>query len=156
MRMPFGKYKDHYVAEVVVKYADYVRYCFEVKNPDHQMSLVVDKMKRLIIIFDEKPITRNCMTDGCRNKATKLFANCNIEEVFVSCWCNHCDPYESDEIGEYFKEIWTYSDAAHFVRDHYNYRPYYLGAIIRSLSKAKGLNRNASGEECRLFFKRVN
>ena len=114
MLVTFGKHQGKTVESLILKEPDYIKWVLEQASPSGGLARVQTEALRLIGIFDQKPITRDCMGHGCKRPAVRFTAYArNSADLYP--WCATCDPYQAGAIGGKLTEIKTYRDAIHHV-----------------------------------------
>lgn len=151
MNVGFCKHSDKSVAILVLKEPEYVAWVLNQPNPSGPLARVQAEVKRLIDIFDSKPIQKRCYGNSCSNVATQCSVyRDNVISPFW--WCGACDPHQRGAVEGNLTLISTYRDALrHCVL--YRVRKVDLEKLITSLAQAKGLPQRVGEKQAEEFFK---
>lgn len=151
MNVGFGKHKDKSVAILVLKDPEYVLWVLRQPNPSGPLARVQAEVKRLIGIFDSKPLQKKCCNTNCSNLATQCSIYLgNVSRLFW--WCSTCDPRQRGAIEVNLTLIRSYRE----VLQHcalYNVRKVDIGKLILSFAQAKGLPKRVGEVQAEEFFK---
>jgi hypothetical protein len=121
------------------------------KDATGPMAIVQKEARRLISLFDKKPILKKCFGHNCSNIATRCTVyNINVEGPFW--WCDTCDPYQRGALGGKLQALITYSQAISHVDMYCRGRKEDYQSIIRSMAEAKGLPARVGKVQAAAFF----
>jgi hypothetical protein len=147
--MQLGKHFGKIIETLVLKEADYISWLLSKRGVTGELAAARNEARRLIRIFDQKPMVEACSTDQCPNLATRLSAY--VGNMRVLAWCDACDPASFGASSKRLTMIRTYFEAI----DHAMLsggRRTAIRAIIKSLAQAKGLPSRVGEAEAEGFF----
>lgn len=151
MVVMFGKHQGKTVAFLVLKEPDYVRWVLEQQNPTGGLARVHAEAKRLIAIFDQKPIIGSCMGHNCKQPAVRFTAYAGNSAALYT-WCATCDPYESGANSGTLTEIRGFRDALRHVTWTDGGAKSGYKSIVRAMALRKGLPLRSGSPQITAFF----
>jgi hypothetical protein len=146
----FGKYKGETIAKLILKEPGYVKWMLEESDASGPMARVVAEVKRLIKVFDEKPLIVSCSGSRCQRRATRCSAYRGSPDLLQ--WCDECDMYDAGAVGGRLTEVRTYRDALKHIEFTDNGTTTGYRDIIKSLAKRKGLPDRVGAKQIADFF----
>jgi hypothetical protein len=155
MNVGFGKHAALDVRRLVVQHPDYVKWVLEQAQPSGQLAALAANVHRYIQIFDAKPFVKECTGKKagarCARPVTRGTAyHSHGLNVDLYWWCDTCDPYQMGAAATLI-DVSTYSDALSVV-ERYGGRKSDYGAIIKYLSRAKGMSARVTDAALETFF----
>ncbi len=144
MQIRSGKYAGKSSEQVVLKFPDYVEWYIGA-YPTAKLST---EFKRLVGIFDRKPLRTKCYT--CKKSATLATAYMNNPSLYF--WCSDCDYYGSGANKGKLTIIKTYSNALQHIELNCGGYKSWKSTIIKSLAQAKGLPARVGDAQAVAFF----
>lgn len=89
MKLSFGKYQNKDIAWVLIEQPDYLKFMFQMKNRDAELSFINSLIQKL----NSLPFQEKCCFEHCSNVASRLsLYNLNSHCIFL--FCSDCDPYD--------------------------------------------------------------
>lgn len=150
MELRFGEHMGRHLAEVILRYPEYVTWMLEVPNPQGLLREAIESANHLIEIFDELPLTMPCQRDGCGEVADAL--EYERGRTGATCVCPNCRHHRA---GVYHYS--TYQGAIGIADNVYLPSVVILGLrrrLIRCLAECKGLGGNITRQKALRFFRR--
>ncbi|MDY0062043.1 MAG: hypothetical protein RBU45_19690 [Myxococcota bacterium] len=155
MKITFGKHTGKTVEWALLRAPEYVAWALSQSSPGGSLGAFVWEARRLISIFDQKPITRTC--SGRKNDAPcgAMATRPTVYLNNLSCqwWCGDCDPYQQGASPGKIQSPRTYEDALRHVKlfctaevDGYQW-------LIKELAEARGFPERATPKALEAFFK---
>jgi hypothetical protein len=150
MLVTFGKFKNTPIDLLVLKQPDYIDWMLKLINAEGPMVHVISEVKRLISIFDAKPIIKCCTSRECGKVATRgsLYHN----DASPMWWCDDCNPYRTGAIAGKLEIVGTYQQALDYVNMYCSARKSDKRTIIKSFAEAKGLPSRVGKKQASEFF----
>jgi hypothetical protein len=150
MLIQFGKHWGKSLEHVLLRDPDYVLWMLKQKEPSGPLARALREARRLIAVFDAKPVVRKCRGTGCRKPATRCsLYPANPRPLW---WCDGCDPYQLGASPGTLLVVKSYLDAITYVQSYCHGRKGDLSLIIKLIAEAKGLPSRVGDEEAEAFF----
>lgn len=149
MKVNHGIHKNRSVEYLVLKEPGYINWLIntQITGP---MLLVKNEAKRLISIFDNKPMIIRCQGNCCSSNATNITV---YRDNLSPChWCDICNPYQLGAIPGRIQVIRTYCQALDHVNNFCQGRQSDFKDIIKKLAQAKGLPSHVGKNQATSFF----
>ena len=152
MLVAFGEYGDLTVEQLVLKNPRHVSWVlWQIARERSQMAAVQPEIKRLIDIFNRKPINVKCHEEGC-GKTAMLFTTDRRRFVEPFWWCDDCYSNQAGALPSKFIALKTYEQ----VLEYLNSPPRKVNSdypkAIRALAEAKGLPKTLTKSAAVRFF----
>jgi hypothetical protein len=107
--------------------------------------------RRLIRIFDAKPLVKPCLGTGCGRLATR---GCVYRGgTSLTWWCDDCDPYQHGAERDKLLVIVSFGDAIDYVSWYCGDTRSSMRAVVKELAKAKGLPDRVGEREALAIFR---
>lgn len=152
MKINFGKHSGKSLEILILKDPSYIKWILAQTSPKGEMAVIKTHAKKLIAIFDAKPITnKNCWAfRECHNKATKLTVyRDNIDPYW---WCDTCDPYQTGANPGKLQSPVHYVSALEHVEAFCSDKKSSHSKIIKTIARAKGLPMRVGEAQAQKFF----
>jgi hypothetical protein len=137
MAFSSDRHRGQSVETLVLDDPAYVRTLLGELEAGGPLAGVVARARRLIAVFDARPLVVPCQGPGCTERATR---GCVYQgAVRPTWWCARCDPYEQGAAPGKLVDIASAGEAIDYVRGYCNGRAADLRFLIRALARARGL-----------------
>ena len=143
MKLKFGRYHNKHLEDVVIDYGDYVSWMLGCKTPFQELQALLPDVRRLVTVFDSKPILLRCQKPGCGADATCIAITQSHRGVRACATCQIR--------GEIYR-IKSYGDAWLFTKLFRDDPRLFLRTLVRELAYAKGLPKRARYSDRKQFF----
>ncbi len=108
------------------------------------------EIKRLIAIFNRKPLLVKCSNPYCDRPAT--YGSLYRGSPDFLWWCDDCDPYSAGASPDRLVFVRNYAGAVTFVHRTCGNERETMRTIIKALARAKGLGPTITQSEADDFF----
>jgi hypothetical protein len=149
MSLDFGKHRGKLLETVVIKEPGYIHWMLS-EDASGRMTRAQEKARRLIEIFDAKPLLYRCHNPDRDRTATycSLYGD-NLSPLW---WCDACDPCSAGAPGYKLNLVKEYMHAVWHIRMHCGDREEGKRRLIRILAEAKGLPDRVTAKAVAEFF----
>jgi hypothetical protein len=145
--IPFGKYSGKSIELVVLKHPSYAAWLLGQTATTWTFREVQEELRRLIAIFDHKPLLKPCSAPDCASPATR--ATVYRGSTQIRWWCAACDPRQLGASPGKLYTLLTFADAVRYAA---SCSPDLLPTLIQILGQAKGLPDRVGERQAQAFF----
>jgi hypothetical protein len=150
MFITFGKHQGKSPQLLLLKYPDYALWMLREERATGNFASVQTELRRLIRLFDDKPILVPCLGADCENIATR--GTVYWGGAHFSWWCDDCDPCQLGASRGKLSIVQSFAHVIHHVGTNCKGEKPILRALIRRLAQAKGLAERVGEKQARDFF----
>ncbi|WP_026330942.1 hypothetical protein [Agrobacterium sp. 10MFCol1.1] len=143
MEIQSGKHAGRSYEYMVLNHPDFVQWAL-----GHGSEKMKGEFKRLIGIFDRRPIEHKC--HSCANTATRASMYTGADGVMF--WCDGCNEYGSGANRGKLRIVKTYGEVVHMIDNYAAGNKKFKFQTIRELARGKGLPQRVSASQAVSFF----
>lgn len=152
MRVPFGKYAGKSTEILVLKHPDYAFSILGEREATGHFHDIQVEIRRLIQLFDQKPILRPCMCGPCMCGRCATRGTVYKRTVQPYWWCENCDPYRLGASPGKLQIIRSYFDAVDCANMCGAGWRSAFKILINEMARAKGLPERVGEAQALAFF----
>jgi hypothetical protein len=150
MLVTFGKHSGKSAEMLVLKHPDYAWWMLGVELPTAFLRQVQQELRRLIKVYNDKPIVVPCQAPDCGSTATR--GSVSRGAVWPRFWCDECDPYQLGASSGKLQIVRSFEDAICYVNMFCEGRKDMMRILIKELARAKGLPTRVGEQQAEKFF----
>lgn len=128
----------------------YVRHVLSFRHTAGASRVLQNEFRRVMAIFNAKPIFKQCSGRGCKRNATR--ASVYRDNIATRWWCDECDPYQAGASRGKLQMVKTYMDALQHVDAFCGGHVAEYKMLVGKLIVAKGLTERVTQARAEAFL----
>ncbi|MBY3171643.1 hypothetical protein [Rhizobium laguerreae] len=144
MQIQSGRHAGKSCESMMINHPDLVQWMIEKADP----SRTKDEFKRLVTIFDRRPIEETC--HGCANVATRASLYQGGDDLMF--WCDGCNEYGSGANRGKLRIVTRYLEVVRMIDTFAAGNKKFKFQMIRQLARGKGLAKRMTNDNLIDFF----